>query len=69
MEAGKGESRLLTLRAPSTGSVVALMCAPGAFANDTTAAIMTIASLDSVWVTANVPESDVAQWKKANRWR
>ena len=64
VEAGKGESRLLTLRAPATGSVTALMCAPGAFANDTTAAIMTIASLDSVWVTANVPESDVAHVEK-----
>jgi membrane fusion protein, heavy metal efflux system len=61
VKAGKGgESRLLTLVAPTTGSVTALMCSPGTFANDTTAAIMTIANLDSVWVTAAVPENDVA---------
>jgi len=42
------------------GSVTALMTAPGAFANDPTASLMTIANLDSVWVTANVPESDIA---------
>jgi len=61
VKAGKGgESRLLTLVAPTTGSVTALMCSPGAFANDTTAPLMTIANLDSIWVTANVPESDLA---------
>ncbi|MGD0230154.1 MAG: efflux RND transporter periplasmic adaptor subunit [Syntrophorhabdales bacterium] len=60
VKAGKGESRQLTLKAPVTGSVTALMCAPGAFANDTTAPLMTVANLDSVWVTANVPESEIA---------
>ena len=64
VKAGKGESRLLTVKAPVTGSVTALMCAPGAFANDTTVALMTIANLDSVWVTANVPESDIAHVDK-----
>ncbi|HUJ90543.1 MAG TPA: efflux RND transporter periplasmic adaptor subunit [Syntrophorhabdales bacterium] len=64
VQPGKGESRLLTLKAPAEGSVTALMCAPGAFANDTTAALMTVASLDTVWVTANVPESDVAHVAK-----
>ncbi len=61
---GKGESRQLTLRAPAAGSVTALMCAPGAFANDTTSPLMTISNLDSVWVAANVPESDVAHVAK-----
>lgn len=56
----KGKTRLLTLMAPMTGSVTALMTASGAFANDPTASLMTIANLDSVWVTANVPESDIA---------
>jgi len=61
VSAGKGgEGRLLTLTAPVTGSVTALMCSPGAFVNDTTASLMTIANLDTVWVTANVPENDVA---------
>ena len=56
----QGESRLLTLRAPVTGSVTALRSRTGAFANDPTAPLMTIANLDSVWVTANVPESEIA---------
>jgi cobalt-zinc-cadmium efflux system membrane fusion protein len=60
----KGKSRLLTLTAPMTGSVTALMTASGAFANDLTASLMTIANLDSVWVTANVPESDIAHIAK-----
>src|SRR5208337_215164 len=53
----KGKSRLLTLIAPMTGSVTALTTASGAFVNDLNASLMTIANLDSVWVTANVPES------------
>jgi len=60
VKSGKGESRQLTLKAPVAGSVTALMCAPGSFANDTTAPLMTVANLDSVWVTANVPESEIA---------
>jgi cobalt-zinc-cadmium efflux system membrane fusion protein len=55
-----GKSRLLTLTAPAAGSVTDLAIAPGAFANDPTASIMTIASLDAVWITANVPEKDLA---------
>ncbi len=60
----KDGSRLLTLIAPTTGSVTALMTAPGAFVNDVTASLMTIANLDSVWVTANVPEIDIADIAK-----
>ncbi|MGO9417194.1 MAG: efflux RND transporter periplasmic adaptor subunit [Syntrophobacteraceae bacterium] len=60
----KDGSRLLTLFAPTTGSVTALMTAPGAFVNDVTASLMTIANLDSVWVTANVPETDIADIAK-----
>ncbi len=56
----KGKSRLLTLVAPITGSVTSLTTASGAFANDPTASLMTISNLDSVWVTAMVPESDIA---------
>ena len=56
----KGKSRLLTLVAPITGSITALTTASGAFANDPTASLMTISNLDSVWVTAMVPESDIA---------
>jgi membrane fusion protein, heavy metal efflux system len=51
-------SRLLTLKAPITGSVIDLQIAAGDYLNDPTAAAMTIANLDTVWVTANVPEKD-----------
>jgi len=56
----KDKSRLLTLISPNAGIVTALTTASGAFANDPTASIMTISNLDSVWVTAMVPESDIA---------
>jgi cobalt-zinc-cadmium efflux system membrane fusion protein len=54
------ETRLLSLKAPAAGSVIDLEMAPGAFLNDPTAAVMTIANLDTIWVTANVPEKDTA---------
>jgi membrane fusion protein, heavy metal efflux system len=56
----KEQSRLLTLKAPVAGSVIDLQAARGAFLNDPTASIMTIANLGIVWVTANVPERDTA---------
>ncbi|HUK99341.1 MAG TPA: efflux RND transporter periplasmic adaptor subunit [Nitrospirota bacterium] len=56
----KNGLRLLTLTSPTAGSVTALTTAPGAFVNDLTASLMTIANLDSVWVTANVPEIDLS---------
>jgi membrane fusion protein, heavy metal efflux system len=56
----KEQSRLLTLKAPVAGSVIDLEVATGAFLNDPTAAIMTIANLGTIWVTANVPEKDTA---------
>jgi membrane fusion protein, heavy metal efflux system len=56
----KDEMRLLSLKAPGSGSVIDLQIAPGAFLNDANAAIMTIANLDTIWVTANVPEKDTS---------
>ena len=56
----KGNPRLLAIKAPITGSVIDLQMAPGAFLNDPTAPVMTIADLSTVWVTANVPEKDTA---------
>src|SRR5215470_9242111 len=53
-------SRLLTVKAPVAGSLIDLQVAPGAFLNDLTAAAMTIANLDTIWVTANVPEKDIS---------
>ena len=49
--------RSLTVLAPTAGSITALATGVGQNANDLTASMMTIANLDSVWVTANVPEN------------
>jgi cobalt-zinc-cadmium efflux system membrane fusion protein len=54
------QSRLLSLKAPVSGSVIDLQVGVGAFLNDPTAAIMTISDLRTVWVTASVPEKDSA---------
>jgi cobalt-zinc-cadmium efflux system membrane fusion protein len=54
------KTRQLTVKAPIAGSITELQVAPGAFLNDTTATIMTIANLQTVWVTASVPEADTA---------
>ena len=51
-------SRTVTITAPIAGSVIDLAAAPGAFWNDLNAALMTVADLSTVWVTANVPEKD-----------
>ena len=56
----KANSRLLSVKSPVSGSVISLQVAPGAYVNDPTASMMTIANLDTVWVTANVPEKDVS---------
>jgi len=53
---GGSKSRALTILAPASGTVTALNSAAGSYLNDPTAALMTIANLDEVWVTANVPE-------------
>jgi membrane fusion protein, heavy metal efflux system len=58
-EAGE-RSRLLTVRAPFSGSITALSVSTGAMINDPAQPIMTIADLSTVWVTALVPEKDVA---------
>jgi cobalt-zinc-cadmium efflux system membrane fusion protein len=42
------------------GSVIDLQVGPGAYWNDPTAALMTIADLRTIWVTASVPEKDTA---------
>jgi cobalt-zinc-cadmium efflux system membrane fusion protein len=54
------KSRTVTVIAPMAGSVIDLAVAPGAYWNDATAALMTVADLRTVWVTASVPEKDAA---------
>jgi cobalt-zinc-cadmium efflux system membrane fusion protein len=53
-------SRFLTLTAPMNGSVTTLSVAPGNMINDPTQPLMTIADLSTIWVTALVPENDLA---------
>ena len=53
--------RELVLTAPAAGVVIALNIGQGANVNDPTASLMTLANLDSVFVTANVAEADVAE--------
>ena len=57
---GAHAARAMNVTAPVSGYVTALSVSPGVYVNDPTAAMLTIANLDTVWITANVPESDVA---------
>ena len=43
--------------APLAGKVLELSVVPGEFRNDTSAGLMTIADLSTVWVTSQVPET------------
>jgi cobalt-zinc-cadmium efflux system membrane fusion protein len=53
-------SRVLTILSPIAGSVIDLVVSPGAFWNDPTAPLMTVADLTTIWVTATVPEKDIS---------
>jgi len=57
---GESHSTLLSVVAPVSGSVTTLTVATGNMINDPTQPIMTVADLSTVWVTALVPEKDVA---------
>jgi cobalt-zinc-cadmium efflux system membrane fusion protein len=54
-----GSTHSIQITAPMSGYVTTLATAPGAYANDATAVLMTISDLNTVWITANVPEADV----------
>jgi cobalt-zinc-cadmium efflux system membrane fusion protein len=56
----KSAPRELPVTAPVGGSVTALSVAPGNMINDPTQPLMTIADLSTIWVTALVPEKDIA---------
>ncbi|MGP0060223.1 MAG: efflux RND transporter periplasmic adaptor subunit [Beijerinckiaceae bacterium] len=61
--AGKGEiagERRLRVSAPISGTITSLAISPGSYINDPTQTLMTISNLEFVYVTANVPEIDVA---------
>jgi cobalt-zinc-cadmium efflux system membrane fusion protein len=57
-------SRLLSVTAPVSGSVTMLTIARGNMVNDPTQALMTVADLSTVWVTALVPEKDLGSVAK-----
>jgi cobalt-zinc-cadmium efflux system membrane fusion protein len=61
------KSQLVTITAPFAGSVIDLAASPGVYWNDPTAALMTIADLSTVWVTANVPEKDTTAIAKGQK--
>ncbi len=52
---------LVRLEAPISGVVTAVSTAAGGFVSDPTAALLSISNLDTVWVTAQVPEHLLAQ--------
>jgi cobalt-zinc-cadmium efflux system membrane fusion protein len=54
----KSQARDVTVLAPMAGSIIDLEVAPGEYWNDATQPLMTIADLNTVWVTASVPETD-----------
>ena len=58
--ANRTASRQLQVTAPVSGSITALSVAPGTMINDVTQPLMSIADLSTVWVTAMVPEKDLA---------
>jgi cobalt-zinc-cadmium efflux system membrane fusion protein len=54
------KSQKVTVAAPMDGSVIDLQVAAGEYWNDPTVALMTIADLNTIWVTASVPEKDTS---------
>jgi membrane fusion protein, heavy metal efflux system len=54
------KSQTVTVASPMDGSVIDLQVAPGEYWNDPTVALMTVADLNTVWVTASVPEKDTS---------
>lgn len=64
---GSQATRPMQVTAPASGYVTTLSVSPGMYVNDATAAMMTISNLDSVWITANVPEIDVGQIAKGQK--
>ena len=57
-------SRLLQVIAPISGSITTLSAATGTLINDPAQPMMSIADLSTVWVTALVPEKDIAAVSK-----
>jgi cobalt-zinc-cadmium efflux system membrane fusion protein len=58
---GADSRREYILRSPIAGHVVEMNGSQGGYWNDTTASIMTVADLSTVWLSASVAEKDLAQ--------
>jgi membrane fusion protein, heavy metal efflux system len=52
--------RRLIISAPIAGTITTLATSAGSYINDPTQSLMTLSNLDKVFVTANVPENDLA---------
>jgi cobalt-zinc-cadmium efflux system membrane fusion protein len=57
----------IVVRAPVSGKVLDLTVVPGEYRNDTTAPVMTIADLSSVWVSSDVPETAIRMIRVGER--
>jgi cobalt-zinc-cadmium efflux system membrane fusion protein len=57
----------VTLRAPIAGEVVEIAVAPGEYRHDTTAPVLSVADLSTVWLTASVPERALSRVESGNR--
>jgi cobalt-zinc-cadmium efflux system membrane fusion protein len=49
----------VTVSAPISGKVLEMAVVPGEYRNDTNASLITIADLSTVWVSSDVPESQI----------
>jgi membrane fusion protein, heavy metal efflux system len=58
----------IAVRAPLAGKITDMTVVAGEFRNDTSAAVMTIADLSSIWVSADVPESSIRLVKLGERF-
>jgi membrane fusion protein, heavy metal efflux system len=58
----------VTVRAPISGKVLEINVAPGEYRNDTTAPLIRLADLSTVWVSSDVPESAIRMIKVGERF-
>jgi cobalt-zinc-cadmium efflux system membrane fusion protein len=54
-----GSKQRVTVRSPLAGKVLDLTIVPGEYRNDTSTPVMTIADLQTVWVSSQVPETSI----------
>ena len=55
----KSPSRDVLVRAPMSGKVLEIAVAPGEYRSDTSAPLMTLVDLRSIWIASAVPESQI----------